>query len=153
MTAAAGLVSVRELTQARIDDGPPGATPGRCLRRRSRRGRAALLAAPGGIDAPVLLQPTLRRRPTCCARDDVLAGAFHMAALNHGVFLAGRGLMALSTVLTTRSSTTSPTARSALVAWPQEAVAPVPPALSPDAPTRPVARPDRPVTVAPDCVD
>jgi glutamate-1-semialdehyde aminotransferase len=38
--------------------------------------------------------------PSSIARDDAkLIGEFHLAALNHGLFFAPRGLLALSTVM------------------------------------------------------
>jgi hypothetical protein len=37
---------------------------------------------------------------TLVRTDGELATAFHLASLNHGLFFAGRGLMALSTVVT-----------------------------------------------------
>ena len=42
-------------------------------------------------------RPTVRPAPE--RTDGAVMTAFHLAALNHGVFLAPRGLLALSTVL------------------------------------------------------
>jgi glutamate-1-semialdehyde 2,1-aminomutase len=100
VTAAAGVVSLRELTPERI------ATMDRQAARLAERLRAA--AAEAGVPFSVrqagsLLQCFLTGdEPASNAeRDDpAAAGAFHLAALNEGVFFAGRGLMALSTVLT-----------------------------------------------------
>jgi glutamate-1-semialdehyde 2,1-aminomutase len=100
MTMAAGAVSVRELTAERI-----GVMDR--LRQRLSRGLHAAAAAHGlpfsaheaGSLMNVFFTPTAPEarlvRPD--ARNMYL---FHLAALNHGLFLAPRGMIALSTVIT-----------------------------------------------------
>lgn len=99
VSAAAGVVSVRELTQARID---VMARQAAVLERRLRAA-AATAGLPFSVRrAGSLLQPFFSDQlpeATKVRTDAEVAGAFHLAALNAGVFMAGRGLMALSTVL------------------------------------------------------
>ncbi len=99
ITATAGLVSVRELTAERI------ATMDRLAERLGGR----LIAAAEACGLPFslrrqgsLLQCFCRgEEPEANAtRDDQdLSTALHLAALNEGVFFAGRGLLVLNTVL------------------------------------------------------
>ena len=100
LTCAAGVVSVRELTQERID------TMDRLGDRLARELKQAAMA----VELPF----SVRRigslmnvfflndpPPPTIARDDAkLIAEFHLAALNHGLFLAPRGMIALSTVMT-----------------------------------------------------
>ena len=100
LTCAAGAVSVRELTKERID------TMDRLGDRLARELKKAATA----VELPF----SVRRigslmnvfflndpPPPTIARDDAkLIGEFHLAALNHGLFLAPRGMIALSTVMT-----------------------------------------------------
>ena len=99
LTCAAGAVSVRELTQERID------TMDQLGERLARGvGRAARVELPFSVrhfgslmNMFFLNEPP----PPTIARDDAkLIGEFHLAALNHGLFLAPRGMIALSTVIT-----------------------------------------------------
>lgn len=99
VTAAAGLVSVEHLTDERI------ATMAHMAEALGRRCVAA--AGEDGLPCTVttagsLLNLYLAEEPVVGpARPDVAAiGLFHLACLNQGVFLAPRGMMALSTVLT-----------------------------------------------------
>jgi glutamate-1-semialdehyde 2,1-aminomutase len=99
VTTAAGLVSLQHLDQGQID---------------AMSGRAdgvevalAKAAADAGLPLSVrragsMLQLFFSPSPpaaTPLRTDGELITAFHLAALNHGVFLAPRGLLALSTVL------------------------------------------------------
>jgi glutamate-1-semialdehyde 2,1-aminomutase len=100
VTCAAGAVSVRELTQARIDK----------MAKQAERLAAELTRAARQLELPFsvrqygslmnvffLKQPP----PAAIAREDARAIAnFHLAALNQGLFLAPRGMIALSTVIT-----------------------------------------------------
>jgi glutamate-1-semialdehyde 2,1-aminomutase len=100
LTCAAGLVSVRELTQERIDR----------MDRLGERLAQELKKAAMAVELPF----SVRRigslmnvfflnepPPPTIARDDAkLMAEFHLAMLNHGLFLAPRGLIALSTVMT-----------------------------------------------------
>lgn len=100
LTCAAGLVSVRELRQERIDE----------MDRLGDRLARGLKRAALSVELPF----SLRRigslmnvfflnepPPPTIARDDAkLIADFHLAALTHGLFFAPRGMIALSTVMT-----------------------------------------------------
>jgi glutamate-1-semialdehyde 2,1-aminomutase len=100
LTCAAGAVSVRELTAQRID------TMDRLGDRLARELKKAAMA----VELPF----SVRRigslmnifflnepPPATITRDDAkLIGEFHLAMLNHGLFIAPRGMIALSTVMT-----------------------------------------------------
>lgn len=99
VTMAAGLVSLRELTAERIT----------VMDRLAERLEGGLRRAGERAGVPVavnrsgsLLQLFLSERPAAFLpeRTDLEAiRRFHLAALNHGLFMAPRGLMALSTVM------------------------------------------------------
>jgi glutamate-1-semialdehyde 2,1-aminomutase len=100
LTCAAGTVSVRELTRERID----------MMDRLGDRLARELKKAATAVELPF----SVRRigslmnifflndapRPTISRDDAKLIAEFHLAAINHGLFLAPRGLIALSTVMT-----------------------------------------------------
>jgi glutamate-1-semialdehyde 2,1-aminomutase len=100
VTCAAGAVSVRELTQARIDK----------MSKQGERLAAELARAARQVELPFsvrhcgsLLNVFFLKDPppATIARDDARAVAnFHLAALNQGLFLAPRGMIALSTAIT-----------------------------------------------------
>lgn len=100
VTCAAGAVSVRELTQARIDK----------MSKQGERLAAELARAARQVELPFsvrhcgsLLNVFFLKDPppATIARDDSRAVAnFHLAALNQGLFLAPRGMIALSTAIT-----------------------------------------------------
>ena len=100
VTCAAGAVSLRELTQARIDK----------MAKQGERLAAELARAARQVDLPFsvrhcgsLLNVFFLKEPPAptIARDDARAVSnFHLAALNQGLFLAPRGMIALSTVIT-----------------------------------------------------
>jgi len=100
VTCAAGAVSVRELTQARIDK----------MSKQGERLAAELARAARQVELPFsvrhcgsLLNVFFLKDPppATIARDDSRAVAnFHLAALTQGLFLAPRGMIALSTVIT-----------------------------------------------------
>jgi glutamate-1-semialdehyde 2,1-aminomutase len=102
VTTAAGLVSYRHLTPEAID----------AMGARAERLESALLAAAASLGLPMSIRRvgsmlqlyfSLVAPPANPLRDDGPAiAAFHLAALNHGVFFAPRGLLALSTVLDDR---------------------------------------------------
>lgn len=99
VTTAAGLVSIRHLTSDAIAE----------MDRRAADLDQRLVAAAAARGIPFstrrsgsLIQLYCSDEPAPYAQlrtDGELASAFHLAALNNGVFTAGRGLMALSTVL------------------------------------------------------
>ena len=98
VTCAAGAVSLRELTQARIDK----------MDEQAQRLAAELSRAARDLELPFSIRKTgslmnlfftREAPPATIAREDVRVIAnFHLAALNHGLFFAARGLIALSTV-------------------------------------------------------
>jgi glutamate-1-semialdehyde 2,1-aminomutase len=100
VTCAAGLVSIRELTKARIDK----------MAKQGERLAAELARAARQVELPFsvrqcgsLLNIFFLKDPPAAtiARDDARTIAnFHLAALNQGLFLAPRGMIALSTVMT-----------------------------------------------------
>ncbi len=100
ITCAAGLTSIRELTQARIDKMAKQAE--RLSAELSRAARAAELPFSVRTFGSLLNVFFLKEPPPATiARDDARAIAnFHLAALNNGLFLAPRGMIALSTVIT-----------------------------------------------------
>jgi glutamate-1-semialdehyde 2,1-aminomutase len=99
VTCAAGVVSIRELTQARIDQ----------MAKQAERLSAELARTARHLELPFsirqagsLMNVFLLKEPPPAAvnREDSRAiSSFHLAALNHGLFIAPRGLMALSTVI------------------------------------------------------
>jgi glutamate-1-semialdehyde 2,1-aminomutase len=100
VSTAAGIVSMRELTAERIDR----------MEGLGRRLRTGLLAAAERAGLPcrvnqagsVLCLFLQRDQPESpfTREDRTRIAKFHLAALNHGVLLAPRGMMALSTVMT-----------------------------------------------------
>jgi glutamate-1-semialdehyde 2,1-aminomutase len=100
LTAAAGVVSVRELTSDRI-----GVMEGQAERlAQALTDTAAKVGLPFSLrHEGSMLQVFFTDTPpeaNVVRTDGELATRFHLASLNHGVFFAGRGLMALSTVMT-----------------------------------------------------
>lgn len=99
VTMAAGLVSLRELTAERIA----------AMDRLAERLDQGLCRAAARVGIPFsvnrvgsLLQVFLSERPAAVLpeRTDLdLMKRFHLAALNHGLFIAPRGMVALSTVM------------------------------------------------------
>ncbi len=99
VTAAAGLVSIRHLTSDAITD----------MARRAERLERKVLGAAGARGVPMssrregsLLQLYLADEPPAFSQvrtDGDRANLFHLASLNHGVFAAGRGMVALSTAV------------------------------------------------------
>ncbi len=100
LTCAAGAVSVRELTQERIDK----------MDRLGDRLARELKQAAMAVELPFsvrrigsLMNVFFLNDPPAptIARDDAkLIGEFHLAMLNNGLFIAPRGMIALSTVMT-----------------------------------------------------
>ena len=99
VTTAAGLVSLQHLDQEQIDRMGTAAA--------GLEDDLAKAAADAGLPLSIrragsMLQIFFSADPpaaTPLRTDGELITAFHLAALNHGVFLAPRGLLALSTVL------------------------------------------------------
>ncbi len=99
VTCAAGAVSVRELTQARIDK----------MDAQAKRLAAELVRAARDLELPFSVRQTgslmnifFTREPpppTILREDSKMIANFHLAALTHGLFFAPRGLIALSTVI------------------------------------------------------
>jgi len=100
ITCAAGVTSIRELTQARIDKMAQQAERlGAELARAARSAELPFSVRSYGslLNIFFLKEPP----PATIAREDARAIAnFHLAALNNGLFLAPRGMIALSTVIT-----------------------------------------------------
>ncbi len=100
VTCAAGAVSVRELTQSRIDK----------MATQAERLAAELARAARQLGLPFsvrhygsLMNVFFLKEPppATIAREDARTiASFHLAALNQGLFLAPRGMIALSTVIT-----------------------------------------------------
>lgn len=100
VTMGAGAVAVRELTKARIDE----------MDRLGGLLSDLLAKSANKVDLPItinrigsLLNIFLTDNPiyNIIERDDVEAVAkFHMACANHGLFIATRGMIALSTIMT-----------------------------------------------------
>ena len=100
ITCAAGLTSIRELTQARIDK--MATQVERLGAELSRAARDAGLPFSVRTCGSLLNVFFLKEPPPATiAREDSRAITnFHLAALNNGLFLAPRGMIALSTVIT-----------------------------------------------------
>jgi glutamate-1-semialdehyde 2,1-aminomutase len=100
ITCTAGAISLRELTQARIDKMAKNAERLAAeLARAARQAELPFSVRQYGslMNVFFLKEPP----PATIAREDSRAIAnFHLAALNQGLFLAPRGLIALSTVIT-----------------------------------------------------
>ncbi|HTR60385.1 MAG TPA: aminotransferase class III-fold pyridoxal phosphate-dependent enzyme, partial [Candidatus Binataceae bacterium] len=100
LTCTAGIVSVRELTQQRIDK----------MNSQARRIADELKRAATQAELPFSVRQfgslmnvffTNVAPPATIVREDLRTMTqFHLAALNHGLFIAPRGLIALSTVIT-----------------------------------------------------
>jgi glutamate-1-semialdehyde 2,1-aminomutase len=100
VTCAAGVVSVRELTAERIAD----------MERLARRLALELKRAAQQAELPFSVRQVgslmnlffmSEPPPATIAREDSdRIAKFHLAALNHGLFIAPRGMIALSTVMT-----------------------------------------------------
>jgi glutamate-1-semialdehyde 2,1-aminomutase len=87
MTAAAGLVSIRELTAARIE----------VMARLTERLAAGISKAAAQVGVPVDVR-RVGSLLNVSLPDDADQEAFHLAALNHGAFFAPRGMLCLSTI-------------------------------------------------------
>jgi glutamate-1-semialdehyde aminotransferase len=100
LTCTAGIVSVRELTQARIDKmNSQAARIADELKRAATEAELPFSVRQFGSLMNVFF--TNVPPPATIVREDMRAmGQFHLAALNHGLFIAPRGLIALSTVIT-----------------------------------------------------
>ncbi len=100
VTAAAGVVSVKELTSDRIGKMETHATRIASVLRTSaeRAGLPFSLRQEGSMLQCFFSDAA--PEANIVRTDGQLASTFHLAALNEGVFFAGRGLMALSTVFT-----------------------------------------------------
>ena len=95
VTMRAGVVSVRELTEARI----------RTMDTLAERLADGLLRHASNLDLPVEINRrgsllNLYFNDAAAGRQDASRiASFHLAALNHGLMVASRGMMALSTVM------------------------------------------------------
>ena len=99
VTMAAGLVSVRELTAARIET----------MDRLAERLANGLVTQASNLDLPIsinhhgsllnLLFTAADSSPASRREAARRMANFHLAALNHGLMVASRGMMALSTVM------------------------------------------------------
>jgi glutamate-1-semialdehyde 2,1-aminomutase len=100
ITCTAGAISLRELTQARIDKMEKSA--GRLAAELARAARQAELPFSVRQYGSLMNVFFLKEPPpaTITREDSRAIANFHLAALNQGLFLAPRGLIALSTVIT-----------------------------------------------------
>ena len=99
VTATAGIVSIEHLSSDRVE----------IMNQQATRLAAGLARSAGELGLPFsanqvgsLVQVFLAEEApdaTLNRTDAVDMGRFHLAALNHGLFFAGRGLLALSTVM------------------------------------------------------
>jgi glutamate-1-semialdehyde 2,1-aminomutase len=99
LTCAAGAVSIRELTKERIET----------MDRQGERLARELKKAATAVELPFSVRQIGSLMnvfflndpppPTITREDAKMIGEFHLAALNHGLFLAPRGMIALSTVI------------------------------------------------------
>ncbi len=98
-TCAAGIVSLRELTKERIDAmDRQGERLARELKEAATRAELPFSCRRAGSLMNIFFMNT--PPPATIAREDAkLMTDFHLAALTHGLFIAPRGLIALSTVL------------------------------------------------------
>ncbi len=100
VTCAAGIVSVRELTAERIATMDKQATKLAAELKRAA-GKAQLPFSVRQVGSLMSLFFLAEPPPAAVTREDSDRIAnFHLAALNHGLFLAPRGMIALSTVMT-----------------------------------------------------
>jgi glutamate-1-semialdehyde 2,1-aminomutase len=100
ITMAAGLISVNHLTLDRIETMEAGALAlkGRLERSAMKVGLPISINRHGSC-LNIYFSP--RAPQSSIVREDSeLIGMFHLAAMNHGLFLAPRGMVALSTVMT-----------------------------------------------------
>ncbi|MBV8135710.1 MAG: aminotransferase class III-fold pyridoxal phosphate-dependent enzyme [Deltaproteobacteria bacterium] len=99
LTCSAGLVSVRELTQQRIDKMEAQARRlAEEFKRLARQSEIPFSVRQFGSLMNIFF--TNVAPPATMVREDLRTMAqFHLAALNHGIFIAPRGLIALSTVI------------------------------------------------------
>ena len=100
VTCAAGIVSVEHLTSDRIgvmDE--QAARIGAGLRRCRGASGPALQLQPQRFDAAMLPRRHAARGDARAVPTARSMSQFHLASLNHGLFFAGRGMMALSTVI------------------------------------------------------
>ena len=99
VTTAAGLVSLQHLDQGQIDEmGTRAAGLEDVLAKAAADAGLPLSVRRAGSMLQLFFSPS-PPAATPLRTDGELITAFHLAALNHGVFLAPRGLLALSTVL------------------------------------------------------
>jgi glutamate-1-semialdehyde 2,1-aminomutase len=99
LTCSAGLVSVRELTQERIDKMETQATRlAEEFKRAAREAEVPFSVRQFGSLMNIFF--TNFAPPATIVREDLRTMAlFHLASLNHGLFIAPRGLIALSTAI------------------------------------------------------
>ena len=100
LTCTAGIVSVRELTQARIEKmNSQAARIADELKRAATQAELPFSVRRFGSLMNVFFANV--PPPATIVREDMRTMTqFHLAALNHGLFIAPRGLIALSTVIT-----------------------------------------------------
>jgi len=100
VTMAAGLVSLGHLTRERIEAMAAAAiTMEKGLERAAAKVGLPLSINRHGSCLNVYFSAHVPRS-SIVRQDGALIGAFHLAAMNHGLFLAPRGMIALSTVTT-----------------------------------------------------
>jgi glutamate-1-semialdehyde 2,1-aminomutase len=100
VTMAAGLASLRELTQSKIDTMDRQArTLQLGLQRKAAEAGLPLTVSRSGSLLNLFFAPEIPEA-VVVRPDQRLMGLYHLAAMNHGILVASRGMIALSTVMT-----------------------------------------------------
>ena len=100
VTMAAGLASMHELTQSKIDTMERQARVLQTgLQRKAAQAGLPLTVSRSGSLLNLFFAPEIPEA-VIVRPDQRLMGLFHLAAMNHGISVAARGMMALSTVMT-----------------------------------------------------
>ncbi len=99
VTMAAGLVSLQELTAEKIDrmEGQAVALQTGLLRKAANTGLPLTVTRSGSL-LNMFFAPEVPEAVVVRPDQEIMA-LFHLAAMNRGVLLAARGMMALSTVM------------------------------------------------------
>lgn len=100
VTMAAGLASMHELTQSKIDTMERQARVLQTgLQRKAAQAGLPLTVSRSGSLLNLFFAPEIPEA-VIVRPDQRLMGLFHLAAMNHGISVAARGMMALSTIMT-----------------------------------------------------
>jgi glutamate-1-semialdehyde 2,1-aminomutase len=100
VTMAAGLASMLELTLSKIETmGRQARTLQTGLQRKAAQAGLPLTVSRSGSLLNLFFAPEIPEA-VIVRPDQRLMGLYHLAAMNHGILIASRGMMALSTVMT-----------------------------------------------------